>query len=77
VYSAVEVENVSQTMSCSLIDAELFFQVVSDPTLNKSGVYWSWNSQSNSFENELSQEASDAEKARKLWDLSEKLLSSA
>jgi protochlorophyllide reductase len=52
-------------------------QVVSDPTLNKSGVYWSWNSQSNSFENELSQEASDAEKARKLWDLSEKLLSSA
>ncbi|KAG0579470.1 hypothetical protein M758_4G100200 [Ceratodon purpureus] len=49
-------------------------QVVSDPSLNKSGVYWSWNNQSNSFENELSQEASDAEKARKLWDVSEKLL---
>lgn len=49
-------------------------QVVSDPSMNKSGVYWSWNSQSNSFENELSQEASDAEKAKKLWDVSEKLL---
>nr|BAC87879.1 protochlorophyllide reductase chloroplast precursor [Physcomitrium patens] len=49
-------------------------QVVSDPTLNKSGVYWSWNNQSNSFENELSQEASDAEKAKKLWEISEKLV---
>ena len=52
----------------------MFFQVVSDPNMNKSGVYWSWNSNSNSFENELSEEASDAEKARKLWDVSEKLL---
>lgn len=42
--------------------------------MNKSGVYWSWNNQSNSFENELSQEASDTEKAKKLWDVSEKLL---
>lgn len=45
--------------------------------MNKSGVYWSWNSQSNSFENELSKEASDAEKAKKLWDVSEKLLDMA
>lgn len=52
----------------------LFTQVVSDPTLNKSGVYWSWNNQSNSFENDLSQEASDAEKAKKLWEISEKLV---
>ncbi|XP_077225739.1 protochlorophyllide reductase-like [Tasmannia lanceolata] len=49
-------------------------QVVSDPSLTKSGVYWSWNKNSASFENQLSQEASDAEKARKLWDLSEKLV---
>ena len=42
--------------------------------MNKSGVYWSWNNQSNSFENELSQEASDAEKAKKLWEVSERLL---
>lgn len=49
-------------------------QVISDPSLSKSGVYWSWNKNSSSFENQLSQEASDAEKARKLWELSEKLV---
>eukprot|EP00249_Psilotum_nudum_P005065 c18545_g1_i1 orf=566-1783(+) len=49
-------------------------QVVSDPTLTKSGVYWSWNQDSNSFENKLSEEASDPDKARKLWEISEKLV---
>ncbi|KAG6385462.1 hypothetical protein SASPL_154297 [Salvia splendens] len=49
-------------------------QVVSDPSLTKSGVYWSWNKDSASFENQLSQEASDIEKARKLWEVSEKLV---
>lgn len=48
-------------------------QVVSDPSLTKSGVYWSWNSKSASFENELSEEASDVTKARKVWEISEKL----
>ncbi|KAG0488521.1 hypothetical protein HPP92_007332 [Vanilla planifolia] len=49
-------------------------QVVSDPNLSKSGVYWSWNKNSASFENQLSQEASDAHKARKMWEISEKLV---
>ncbi|KAK7244342.1 hypothetical protein RIF29_39162 [Crotalaria pallida] len=49
-------------------------QVVSEPSLTKSGVYWSWNKASASFENQLSQEASDAEKARKVWEVSEKLV---
>ncbi|XP_047341914.1 protochlorophyllide reductase-like isoform X1 [Impatiens glandulifera] len=49
-------------------------QVVSDPSLTKSGVYWSWNKDSASFENQLSPEASDAEKARKVWEISEKLV---
>ncbi|KAL6199197.1 PREDICTED: protochlorophyllide reductase, chloroplastic [Fragaria vesca subsp. vesca] len=49
-------------------------QVVSDPSLTKSGVYWSWNKTSASFENQLSEEASDADKARKLWEVSEKLV---
>ncbi|KAL9257678.1 Protochlorophyllide reductase, chloroplastic-like protein, partial [Drosera capensis] len=49
-------------------------QVVSDPSLTKSGVYWSWNKTSASFENQLSQEASDPEKARKVWEISEKLV---
>ncbi|CBI28775.3 hypothetical protein VitviT2T_017739 [Vitis vinifera] len=49
-------------------------QVVTDPSLTKSGVYWSWNKNSASFQNQLSQEASDAEKARKVWEISEKLV---
>ncbi|KAM7251636.1 hypothetical protein ACFE04_023519 [Oxalis oulophora] len=49
-------------------------QVVSEPSLTKSGVYWSWNNASASFQNALSQEASDPEKARKIWELSEKLV---
>ncbi|EPS66694.1 hypothetical protein M569_08082, partial [Genlisea aurea] len=49
-------------------------QVVSDPSLTKSGVYWSWNKDSASFENQLSEEASDAQKAQKLWEVSEKLV---
>ncbi|KAJ8534481.1 hypothetical protein K7X08_016209 [Anisodus acutangulus] len=49
-------------------------QVVSDPSLTKSGIYWSWNKDSASFENQLSEEASDAEKARKVWEVSEKLV---
>ncbi|XP_031253410.1 protochlorophyllide reductase-like [Pistacia vera] len=49
-------------------------QVVSDPNLTKSGVYWSWNKNSSSFENQLSEEASDPEKARKMWEVSEKLV---
>ncbi|KAF5745975.1 protochlorophyllide reductase [Tripterygium wilfordii] len=49
-------------------------QVASDPSLTKSGVYWSWNKNSASFENQLSKEASDAEKARRLWEISEKLV---
>ncbi|EPS73076.1 hypothetical protein M569_01677, partial [Genlisea aurea] len=53
---------------------ERLAQVVSDPSLSKSGVYWSWNQNSASFENQLSKEASDAEKAKKLWEVSEKLV---
>lgn len=47
---------------------------MSDPSLTKSGVYWSWNKDSASFENQLSEEASDVSKARKVWDISEKLV---
>ncbi|CAN7066735.1 unnamed protein product [Brassica rapa subsp. trilocularis] len=49
-------------------------QVVGDPNLTKSGVYWSWNKTSASFENQLSPEASDVEKARRVWEVSEKLV---
>ncbi|XAR52849.1 Protochlorophyllide reductase [Bertholletia excelsa] len=46
----------------------------SDPSLTKSGVYWSWNKDSASFENQLSKEVSDPEKARRVWEISEKLV---
>jgi protochlorophyllide reductase len=48
--------------------------VVRDPKLSKSGTYWSWNNESESFENQVSEEVSDGEKGRKLYDLSMKLL---
>ncbi|TXG67071.1 hypothetical protein EZV62_008346 [Acer yangbiense] len=36
-------------------------QVVGEPSLTKSGVYWSWNKDSASFKNQLLEEASDVQ----------------
>ena len=49
-------------------------QVVADPQLSSSGKYWSWNKENGSFENELSEESSNESKAKKLWEISEKLV---
>lgn len=49
-------------------------QVVSDASLSKSGVYWSWDNERGSFENRVSEEVGDAEKGRKLWEISEQLV---
>lgn len=49
-------------------------QVVSDPSMDKSGVYWSWNNGTGAFENQVSEEVSDGDKASKLWELSERLV---
>ncbi|EIE24915.1 Protochlorophyllide reductase, chloroplastic [Coccomyxa subellipsoidea C-169] len=49
-------------------------QVVSDPKLSKSGTYWSWSNDSESFENQVSEEVSDGAKGQKLWEISEKLV---
>ncbi|MCO5567595.1 hypothetical protein L7F22_021289 [Adiantum nelumboides] len=51
-----------------------FLKVVNDPSLSKSGVYWSWNNDSSSFENVLSEKASNQDKAKKVWEVSEKLV---
>jgi protochlorophyllide reductase len=52
--------------------------VVADPDYKQSGVYWSWGNRQKpgrrSFEQEVSDEASDDQKAKRLWDLSEKLV---
>lgn len=50
------------------------FQVVSDPNMAKSGVYWSWNNNTGAFENQVSEEVADDGKAVKLWEVSEKLV---
>jgi protochlorophyllide reductase len=49
-------------------------QVVYDPKLSKSGTYWSWSNDSESFENQVSEEVSDGAKGQKLWEISEKLV---
>jgi len=52
--------------------------VVADPDYNISGVYWSWGNRQKegrkSFVQEVSDEASDKDKAVKMWDLSAKLV---
>ena len=48
--------------------------MVSDPKLSKSGTYWSWSNDSESFENQVSEEVSDGAKGQKLWEISEKLV---
>ncbi|MBW4539963.1 MAG: protochlorophyllide reductase [Myxacorys chilensis ATA2-1-KO14] len=53
-------------------------EVVANPEYNTSGVYWSWGNRQKqgrqSFVQEVSDEASDDNKAKKMWDLSAKLV---
>lgn len=52
--------------------------VVADPEYQQSGVYWSWGNRQKegrqSFAQEVSDEASDGTKAKRLWELSSKLV---
>ncbi len=52
--------------------------VVADPEYRKSGAYWSWGNRQKkngkSFVQQVSPEASDDEKAVRLWDLSQQLV---
>lgn len=52
--------------------------VVAEPNFNQSGVYWSWGNRQKqgrqAFAQEISDEASDQHKAKRLWELSEKLV---
>ncbi|KAH0986707.1 hypothetical protein GBA52_013884 [Prunus armeniaca] len=48
--------------------------LLSDPSLTRSLESTGAGTRLASFENQLSQEASDAEKARKVWEVSEKLV---
>jgi protochlorophyllide reductase len=52
--------------------------VVAEPEYNQSGMYWSWGNRQKegrkSFVQEVSNEASDDNKAKRVWDLSAKLV---
>lgn len=52
--------------------------VVAEPDYKESGMYWSWGNRQKpgrrSFAQEVSDEASDDQKAQRLWDLSAKLV---
>ncbi len=52
--------------------------VVADPDYKESGMYWSWGNRQQkgraSFVQEVSNEALDDQKAKRLWELSEKLV---
>lgn len=53
-------------------------KVVADPEFKQSGVHWSWGNRQkqgrDAFVQALSAEGRDDEKAKRLWDLSEKLV---
>lgn len=53
-------------------------QVVADPEFKQSGVHWSWGNRQKqgreSFVQELSDKVTDDAKAKRLWELSEKLV---
>ncbi|NET31765.1 MAG: protochlorophyllide reductase [Cyanothece sp. SIO1E1] len=53
-------------------------QVVAEPSYNQSGVYWSWGNRQKqgrqAFIQEVSDEASNDDKAKRLWELSAKLV---
>ncbi|NJR37977.1 MAG: protochlorophyllide reductase [Leptolyngbyaceae cyanobacterium CSU_1_4] len=53
-------------------------EVVSQPEYSQSGMYWSWGNRQKegrqAFVQEVSNEASDVEKAKRLWELSAKLV---
>ena len=57
---------------------ERLAQVIDDPRCEKSGVYWSWGNRQKkgreSFVQEISDEASDDQKAIRLWELSAQLV---
>lgn len=71
-------KNITKGYVTEAIAGDRLAEVVADPAYNKSGSYWSWGNRQQpdrrSFEQEMSNEALDDAKARKLWDLSAKLV---
>ncbi len=74
-------KNITKGYVTQELSGERVAQVVADPDFKRSGVHWSWGNRQqagrSAFVQELSAEGSDDAKAKKLWELSEKLVSLA
>ena len=71
-------KNITKGYVTQELSGERVAQVVADPAFKRSGVHWSWGNRQqegrSAFVQELSAEGSDDAKAKKLWELSEKLV---
>jgi protochlorophyllide reductase len=71
-------KNITKGYVTNALAGDRLAAVTADPDYNKSGSYWSWGNRQKadrqSFEQEMSNEALDDQKAQKLWDLSSKLV---
>ncbi len=71
-------KNITGGYVSQALAGERVAQVTADPGFGASGVYWSWGNRQqegrSSFIQDLSMEGSDDVKARRLWDLSAKLV---
>lgn len=71
-------KNITKGYVTQELSGERVAQVVADPDFKRSGVHWSWGNRQKegrkAFVQELSAEGSDDLKAKKLWDLSKKLV---
>ncbi|MEM9539642.1 MAG: protochlorophyllide reductase [Cyanobacteria bacterium P01_E01_bin.42] len=71
-------KNITGGYVTQALAGERLAEVVADRSFTKSGVHWSWGNRQQAgreaFVQELSAEGSDDVKAKKMWELSEKLV---
>jgi protochlorophyllide reductase len=71
-------KNITGGYVTQAVSGERVAAVVADPEYRQSGAYWSWGNRQKqgrkSFLQEMSNEALDDDKAKRLWDLSAKLV---
>ena len=74
-------KNITKGYVTEAVAGDRVAAVAADPGYEQSGYYWSWGNRQQegrkSFVQEMSNEALDDVKARRLWELSEKLVGMA
>jgi protochlorophyllide reductase len=70
--------NITKGYVSQPLSGERVAQVTADPAFSRSGVHWSWGNRQKegraAFAQSLSAKATDAERSRRLWTLSERLV---